>query len=99
MLFFQQLAKIGVGRTALKLAGALLRGVIGVDNLLARLASRNAGGRAHGVRERKGRVWAQPVPAGVDSKKLVHGVGEFVGVPLGMSGTALVGVANGYALH
>jgi len=50
------------------LAGALLSGVIGIDNFLARFAARDTSGCAHGVSELNGSVRAEPIPATSNTK-------------------------------
>ena len=99
LLLIEKFAEVRVCGTAVILAGALLRGIIGVDDFLTRFAAGNAAGDAERMGQLNGLVGAEPVPAAVDAEQFADGVAEFVGVPLRVIRTGFIGVADGNALN
>ena len=76
-----------------------MRGIVGVDDFLAGLATGDAAGHAEGVVELNGLVGTEPVPAAIYAQEFANGIAELVVTPLRVSGSAFVDIANGYALH
>src|SRR5690349_10727800 len=98
-LFFEQLAEIGVGGTAVILARALLHSVISVHDFLTGFAAGDAAGDAKRMRQLNGLVGAEPVPASVDAEQFADGIAKFVGVPLRVIRAGFIGIADGDALN
>src|SRR5205807_7258364 len=94
-LFFEQFAEIAVSRATAVLAGALLRTVIAIHDLLTRLASGHAGGGLHRMSQLNRLARAEPFPASFRAEQPAHGVAELVVAPLRIIRAARVGIAHG----
>ncbi len=99
LLLLKQLAEVTVCGTATILAGALLCGVIGIDDFLTRFAAGNAAGDAERMGQLNGLVGAEPIPAAIDAEQFANGIAKLMSVPLGVIRARFVGVANGNALN
>src|SRR5207245_7624108 len=99
LLLIEKFAEVRVCGTAVILAGALLRGIIGVDDFLTRFVAGNAAGDAERMGQLNGLVGAEPVPAAADAGRFAEGVAECVGVPLRVVRAGLLVGADGGAMN
>lgn len=97
-MFFEEFAEVYIGRAAVIVTGAGLRGVITVHDLLAGLTAGYTARYFQCVRELNGLVWAEPIPAGVNAKKLADRIAEFVRGPLRVVVGGFVAIADRDAL-
>src|SRR5437016_4065992 len=99
LLLLKQLAEIIVGRAATILAGALLRGVIGVHDCPTRFTAGYTARDAERMGQLNRLVGAEPIPAAVDAEQFADRIAEFMRVPLRVIRAHPIGIADCHALY